>query len=364
MRKLRGILLAALGALVLAGMPSSASAAPVMAVADEATCVGRDTAPLSMLAQFHATVLHTYVNFAGYDSPGSNLGCVRQAWAAGYEVYLSVVYDNGWTPDQVAAWFRQVLPAYAPYLWAVSVGNEQDLWQGGHDPSGPFWTTATTDRLVHRGYVTHPLLWRWVHRVRRHHRWVRLRRRRRVPVYRRIRRHHRWVRVRARRTVQHPAMSVADVRMRPSYTPAEEYRRVWDVVEPVLAALVPNAIRVYGEGSPWGANDIINSWAYDGTRPVGAQVVAFHAYDTTTGGLEQVPAMAAWAASAGVPLWASEMAPAPPDGGSLPPWLLSDTRAEWDAKLAAVEAESPDLRMISYFAGWDSEPGATQPRGV
>jgi hypothetical protein len=31
---------------------------------------------------------------------------------------------------RVAAYFRRTLPSYAPYAWAVSVGNEQDLVQG------------------------------------------------------------------------------------------------------------------------------------------------------------------------------------------------------------------------------------------
>jgi hypothetical protein len=36
----------------------------------------------------------------------------------------------------VAAYFRQTLPQYAPYAWAVSVGNEQDLVAQGAPATG------------------------------------------------------------------------------------------------------------------------------------------------------------------------------------------------------------------------------------
>ena len=41
-----------------------------------------------------------------------------------------------WSPRQVAAYFSRVLPSYAPYLWAVGVGNEQDLTMGSNYGQG------------------------------------------------------------------------------------------------------------------------------------------------------------------------------------------------------------------------------------
>src|SRR5262249_7082837 len=76
----------------------------------------------------HATVLRIIVPFWGN---GQAPLCASKAAANGYRVYLSLQYKNRWRPAQVAAYFRRTLPQYAPYAWAISVGNEQDLIQGG-----------------------------------------------------------------------------------------------------------------------------------------------------------------------------------------------------------------------------------------
>jgi hypothetical protein len=57
----------------------------------------------------------------------AGVGCITAAHAAGFKVYVSFQFNNRWTPAQVAAYFRRVLPPYARFLWAVGVGNEQDL---------------------------------------------------------------------------------------------------------------------------------------------------------------------------------------------------------------------------------------------
>jgi hypothetical protein len=51
-------------------------------------------------------------------------------------VHLGFQYLNVWTVAQAAAYFKQVLSYYAPYAWAVSVGNEQELYQGGPGQTG------------------------------------------------------------------------------------------------------------------------------------------------------------------------------------------------------------------------------------
>ena len=62
------------------------------------------------------------------DAPGgAGIGCIEDAYAAGFRVYISLQFNNHLTPSQVAAYVREVLPAYAPYVWALGVGNEQDL---------------------------------------------------------------------------------------------------------------------------------------------------------------------------------------------------------------------------------------------
>ena len=121
------------------------------------------------------------------------------------------------------------------------------------------------------------------------------------------------------------------------------YRQVWNAVEPVLARVAPKALRVYGETSPWGFSFLKDS--FETGRPRGAQVVAFHCYDTKHAGLRIVPRVAAWAGKQGLPLWCSEMSDA------LHPlvWGRRDTPWEWQTLLAGIEQRSPDLKMISYY---------------
>ena len=101
----------------------------IMQADDQLTCVvkGGDVRPF--LRSHHATVLRLIVP----DQGGSNgVACASRAAAQGYRVYVSLQYDNAWSPGRVAAYFRRTLPEYAPYVWAVAVGNEQDLAiQGG-----------------------------------------------------------------------------------------------------------------------------------------------------------------------------------------------------------------------------------------
>lgn len=57
--------------------------------------------------------------------------CVRTAEAEGYPVLLSVGLAKIWTPAEAAKRIREVTAAYGP-VWAVAVGNEQDLDGSGH----------------------------------------------------------------------------------------------------------------------------------------------------------------------------------------------------------------------------------------
>lgn len=224
---------------------------------DQITCVMHGGDVSTFLREHHATVLRIIVPYWGSYQAAT---CARQATADGYRVYISLQYNNRWRPGRVAAYFRRVLPQFAPFAWAVSVGNEQDLVQGA---------PATGQR----------------------------------------------------------------------------YRSVWNAVEPLLARIVPRAIRVFGETSPFGFPFLQDSFL--GARPRGAQAISFHCYDVTNGGLSVVPQVAAWAASKRLPLWCSEMSASP--RRSPHPWLKQDSLSRWNALVSAAERRSPNLRMISYY---------------
>jgi hypothetical protein len=216
------------------------------------------------------------------DYPSPNaLSCVELAQAEGYHVYLSFQYDNAWSPRQVASYFAEMLPQYTPYAWAVAVGNEQDIFSTQHLVQG-------------------------------------------VP-----------------RTAQ--VCTGTGVRRTCERNAGGYYREVWDAVEPVIARVAPRSLRVYGETSPWGLTFLKDS--FEAGRPRGAQVVAFHCYDTKWGGLRAVPRVAAWAGGYHLPLWCSEMSDALHPFG----WGRRDTPWQWQTLLAGIERRSPDLKMISYY---------------
>ena len=244
---------------------------------DQTTCVNGGNVS-SFLQAHHASVLRIVVPYRGH---ADALGCVRGAAAQGYRVYLSIQYDNRWRPSQVAAYFRRTLPQYAPYAWAVSVGNEQDLTQGAPAPHGRSIVCTTAGR---------------------------------------------------RRSC------------RPS-TAGEDYRAVWNAVEPVLRSVAPRAVRVYGETSPFGFPFLEDSFLAGPAR--GAQAIAFHCYDVKNGGLSIVPQVARWAAAHRLPLWCSEMSAAL--RRNIHPWLIHDSQSRWNGLVAATEARSPNLKMVSYY---------------
>jgi hypothetical protein len=257
-----------LPALFLAAVAALAAAVAFMALAapaharliagdDQFTCqAAGDLAPF--MRAHRATVVRIIVP---YGQPSSEVACARIAAAEGYRVYVTLQYSNAWSTAKVADYVRSTLAKYARYAWAVSVGNEQDLFQarGGSGRS---------------------------------------------------------------------------------------YRAVWNAVEPIIARHAPHAIRVFGEVSPFGFSFLKTSFSTG--RPVGAQAIAFHCYNTKTGGLRAVPQVAAWAATWRLPLWCSEMSGAL-SHTQVHPWLVHDSQTSWDALLTSVERRSPNLQMISYY---------------
>jgi len=255
---------------VMLSAPAAFAKPAYFAVSKETACLANRNVN-GFLRQNHANVLRLILSPSDA-AAGAGVRCVEHAHAAGFKVYLSLQWGNRFTPRQVASYFNQVLPAYAPFVWAVGVGNEQDL-------STPTGYGQGKTRLSRDGRSA-----------------------------------------------------------------GQNYRAVWNAVEPVLVQVAPHAIRVYGEFSPWSFN--ANEQGFASGRPRGVQAIAAHCYHTTVGGLTQVPQDAAWAASKRLPLWCSEMGPAL---ARTKPWAVHDTWASWDTMVKKVEAESPNLKMAGYY---------------
>src|SRR5947209_8900038 len=105
--------------------PAASAKPALVAVSSESACLaGQNINPF--LRKHGANVLRLILSPQDAEA-GAGLACVQDGHRAGYKVYLSLQFNNAWSPRQVAAYFSRVLPSYAPYLWAVGVGNEQDL---------------------------------------------------------------------------------------------------------------------------------------------------------------------------------------------------------------------------------------------
>ena len=91
-------------ALLIAAAPAHAM---MMEANPQAPCQGHGDNPQSFLQAHDATVLR----IGPPDFPDPNpLRCVERAKAEGYHVYLSLQYDNAWSPTRVASYFAQTLP--------------------------------------------------------------------------------------------------------------------------------------------------------------------------------------------------------------------------------------------------------------
>jgi hypothetical protein len=121
---IRASLVGALGLVLLA--PTAASARPrLFAASNQSRCLAGVSVNTFLHAQ-HANVLRLILS-PYWAEHGGGLYCIQAAYAAHYKVYVSLQFSNRWSPRRDAAYFARVLPAFAPYLWAIGVGNEQDL---------------------------------------------------------------------------------------------------------------------------------------------------------------------------------------------------------------------------------------------
>lgn len=144
-----GVLLAFVGvAEARSSQAHSAKLAPlprVIAAGNLPGCVqGTLRNPAPLMRSLHASVLRVIVNSSYSRGSGTGTGvpsgtttalgihgealpCIRAARREGYKVMLVIGWNDVWSPGQVASFFSSVLRIYRPYVWAVGVGNEQEL---------------------------------------------------------------------------------------------------------------------------------------------------------------------------------------------------------------------------------------------
>jgi hypothetical protein len=113
--------------------PVAKQAAMAVGIGNPPGCVsGGD--PTRWLVAYHATVLHEIID--PRQDPTRMVPCLAAAAAHHYRVTVAIQYWNGWTIAQDVAYFQRMVRLVAPYAWAISIGNEQDIHTGG-PPSVP-----------------------------------------------------------------------------------------------------------------------------------------------------------------------------------------------------------------------------------
>jgi len=88
--------------------------------------------PTPYIRTYAATVLRIVLSpyFGAFGTNGEAIPCLKAASAAGARVEIAIQWRSVWTPAQAADFVRQQLAFYAPYAWAVGLGNEQELEWG------------------------------------------------------------------------------------------------------------------------------------------------------------------------------------------------------------------------------------------
>ena len=123
---------------------SSSGPAQMIGVGNPPGCLyGADPTPY--IREYGATMVRIVLG-PYYGAPGTNgqaIPCLKAAAAAGARVEISIQWRSVWSPAQTAAFVSQQLALYAPYVWAVGLGNEQDLlWNLPGRPYDPAQTAA------------------------------------------------------------------------------------------------------------------------------------------------------------------------------------------------------------------------------
>lgn len=106
-------------------------------VGDPPGCL-RGANPTKYLRRYGATVVRIVLS-PYYGAPGTHgqaIPCLKAARAHGARVEIAIQWRSVWSPAQTARFVRKQLALYARYVWAVGLGNEQELSWGlpGHLP--------------------------------------------------------------------------------------------------------------------------------------------------------------------------------------------------------------------------------------
>jgi hypothetical protein len=142
-----------------AAPPATASTAPVrlLGVGNPPGCL-YGANPTPYIRQYSANllriVLSPYYGAAG--TTGAAIPCLKAAIADGVRVQIAIQWRSVWSTGQAAAFVRQELALYAPYAYAVGLGNEQDLWW--NLPGLPFDTPQTPAQYAADWDATEPIL--------------------------------------------------------------------------------------------------------------------------------------------------------------------------------------------------------------
>lgn len=103
------------------------SARPAIAAGNLPGCVtGTLSNPRPFMKRFSATVLRVVVS-PPWGAQGQALPCINGARSEGYGVELVIGWDSSWSLARTKRFFRRVLDIYRGKLWAVGIGNEQEI---------------------------------------------------------------------------------------------------------------------------------------------------------------------------------------------------------------------------------------------
>jgi Ni/Co efflux regulator RcnB len=139
--------------------PAAASSTPVrlIGVGNPPGCLNGAN-PTPYIREYGATVLRIVLSpyYGAAGTTGSAIPCLRAAIADGARVQIAIQWRSVWSTAQAAAFVREELSLYAPYVWAVGLGNEQDLWW--NLPWHPFDTPQTAAQYAADWDATEPIL--------------------------------------------------------------------------------------------------------------------------------------------------------------------------------------------------------------
>jgi hypothetical protein len=104
-----------------------ASARPVIAAGNLTGCLdGTLRDPRPTMRSFGATILRVVVG-PHWAANGEAIPCVSAAQSEGYRVMIVIQWNSSWSLAQTKSFVTHLLTLYGPYLWAVGIGNEQEI---------------------------------------------------------------------------------------------------------------------------------------------------------------------------------------------------------------------------------------------